>query len=151
MTTVARLLSPLHKEACIDLHCYWLRAELVLVCCIKFKLVCMPTRNTEVECTCHIAFATFCNLCAGLQQLSATLCNWCPTDQPLASALSRLNKLTELKLANSQSLQNQELAGLLPHLTALQRLDLAECYKLTEGGIRNLEFPLHLTALNLSR
>lgn len=89
--------------------------------------------------------------CAGLQHLSATLCNWTPTNQPLASALSKLNKLTELRLANSQSLQDQELAELLPYLTLLQRLDLAECYKLTEGGVKALDFPLHLTALNLSR
>ncbi|KAL0021071.1 hypothetical protein WJX79_008602 [Trebouxia sp. C0005] len=87
----------------------------------------------------------------GLQNLSATLCNWTPTNQPLASALSKLKKLTELRLANSQSLQDQELAELLPHLTLLQRLDLAECYKLTEGGVKALDFPLHLTALNLSR
>ena len=89
--------------------------------------------------------------CAGLQHLSATLCNWTPANQPLAAAVSKLNKLIELRLANSQSLQDQELAGLLPHLTALQRLDLAECYKLTEGGMQTLDFPLHLTALNLSR
>ena len=69
----------------------------------------------------------------------------------MASALSRLTKLTHLKLANSHSLQDQELAELLPNLAALQRLDLVECYKLTEGGMKNLEFPLHLTALNLSR
>ena len=72
-------------------------------------------------------------------------------DQPLAAALTKLTKLTDLRLSTSQSLQDQELALLLGRLDALQRLDLAECYKLTETGVKTLDFPLQLTALNLSR
>lgn len=83
--------------------------------------------------------------------MSATLCNWNAADQPLAHALTKLTKLTDLRLSNSQSLQDQELAALLDNLSALQRFDLAECYKLTETGVKALDFPLHLSALNLCR
>lgn len=88
---------------------------------------------------------------AGLRRLSATLCSWDPADEPLASAVGNLTKLDDLRLANCRSLQDKELAQFLPKLTGLQRLDLAECYKLTEGGLRDIPFPIHLTALDLSR
>ena len=88
---------------------------------------------------------------AGLRRLSATLCSWDTTDQPLAAAVSRLSHLTDLRLANSQSLQDEELSMLLGSLTHLQRLDIAECYKLTERGMSLLQLPLHLTALNFNR
>lgn len=71
--------------------------------------------------------------------------------QPLACAVGKLTRLTDLRLSNSQSLQDQELAALLSKLSALLRLELAECYKLTGAGAQTLEFPLHLTALQLSR
>ena len=92
-----------------------------------------------------------CSLSAGLRQLSATLCSWNAVGHPLACAVGKLTRLTDLRLSNSQSLQDQELAALLSHLTALQRLELAECYKLTAAGVQALELPLHLTALQLSR
>lgn len=88
---------------------------------------------------------------AGLRRLSATLCTWDPAEEPLAAALGKLTRLEDLRLANCRSLQDQELALLLPKLTGLQRLDLAECYKLTQGGLRGMKFPAHLTALDLSR
>ena len=88
---------------------------------------------------------------AGLRRFSATLCTWDPADQPLAAALGKLTRLEDLRLANCRSLQDQELAQLLPKLTGLHRLDLAECYKLTEGGLRGIKFPTHLSALDLSR
>lgn len=87
----------------------------------------------------------------GLRCLSATLCSWDTTDQPLAAAVTRLSQLTDLRLANSQSLQDEELSVLLGSLTHLQRLDIAECYKLTERGMSLLQLPLHLTALNFNR
>lgn len=88
---------------------------------------------------------------AGLQQLSATLCSWPTASQPLSSAVGKLTRLTALRLSSSQSLQDRELAALLGNLSALQRLELAECYKLTETGVQTLEFPQHLTVLQLSR
>lgn len=65
--------------------------------------------------------------------------------------MGKLTRLTALRLSNSYALQDQELAALLAKLSLLQRLELAECFKLTEIGMENLEFPLHLTALQLSR
>ena len=83
--------------------------------------------------------------------MSATLCSWDTTDQPLAAAVTRLSQLTNLRLANSQSLQDEELSVLLGSLTHLQHLDIAECYKLTERGMSLLQLPLHLTTLNFNR
>lgn len=91
------------------------------------------------------------SLSAGLQQLCATLCSWNAAGLPLACAVGKLTRLTDLRLSNSQSMQDQELAALLSNLSALQRLELAECYKLTATGVQTLDFPLHLTALQLSR
>ena len=88
---------------------------------------------------------------AGLRRLSATLCSWDPATEPVANALGKLTRLEELRLANCRSLQDKELADFLPNLTCLQKLDLAECYKLTDGGMRSIAFPLHLSALDLSR
>ena len=88
---------------------------------------------------------------AGLQQLSATLCDWTAAGQPLAAAVGKLTRLTGLRLSNSYALQDQELAALLGKLSLLQRLDLAECFKLTEIGMQSLAFPSRLTALQLSR
>ena len=88
---------------------------------------------------------------AGLQQLSVKLCDWTATSQPLAAAVGNLTRLTALRLSNSYALQDQELAALLGKVSLLQRLELAECFKLTEIGVQNVEFPLHLTSLHLSR
>lgn len=88
---------------------------------------------------------------AGLQQLSATLCDWTAAGQPLAAAVGKLTRLTGLRLSDSCALQDQELAALLGKLSSLQRLELAECFKLTELGMQNVAFPSRLTALQLSR